>query len=396
VAAWERIGASTWLESHGWSSTTAADTERARWLASIQKLSLVLVCGDDRFKWSALEAVRPVTMAPVVLVGEPSASQVVAMMAAGADAIVDPNDNPAELFARVSGLLRRSDDRWEPGVRYLRSGALRMDLRAQKCELGGEPLHLAPTEYALLTFLMRHPLQALNTQTIVGRVWKWLPADGKNALRILVNRLRQKLGDDSRHPNFIESVRGTGYRFVASVIEMSDDAEQPIDRPDSAPLLQSVEELAAALQGCLDSREAATALLETLDRAGYADGMSLFKLDGRRMRLVTAKHMPLGWLAKVESGVPLEPSFASAQSVLSREPIQFADVKYMTDPFVSTVEHAAGTGFRACLFLPILCGDQVWGHLGLVRRARQPFDPIGTSYVRAACAVFALAVNSIV
>jgi hypothetical protein len=41
----------------------------------------------------------------------------------------------------------------------------------------------------------------------------------------------------------------------------------------------------------------------------------------------------------------------------------------------------------------VLCGDRVWGHLGLVRRARQSFDPIGTSYLRAACAVFALAVD---
>jgi GAF domain-containing protein len=67
----------------------------------------------------------------------------------------------------------------------------------------------------------------------------------------------------------------------------------------------------------------------------------------------------------------------------------------MAKHFSSTAAQLAGAGYRACLFLPVLCGDTVWGHLGLVRRSPQPFDPTGTSYVRAACAVFALGINDI-
>jgi DNA-binding response OmpR family regulator len=391
---WEVIGASAWLEAHGWACATAADADRARWLASIQKISLVLVSGDDRFYWSALEATRPVTMAPVVIVGNPPPSQVVALVGAGADAVVDPKSGPDEMFARVTAVLRRSDHGWEPGVRYLRADALRIDLWAHKCDLGGQPLHLSPTEYALLTFLMRHPLQALTTQTIVREVWRWIASDGKNALRILVNRLRRKLGDDTRQPRYIESVRGTGYRFIRSVIEMGDDAPLQPDRPDVAPLLQSVEDLALALQGSRESVAAATVLLDALDDTGYADAMALFQIDGRKMRLMAAKHMPPRWLTMVEPGVPLKRTFASAQSVLSREPVQFADVRLMSQSFSSTVDHLAGAGFRACMFLPIVCGERVWGHLGLVRQSRQPFDPVGTAYLRTACAVFGLSVTA--
>jgi transcriptional regulator with GAF, ATPase, and Fis domain len=61
--------------------------------------------------------------------------------------------------------------------------------------------------------------------------------------------------------------------------------------------------------------------------------------------------------------------------------------------FSATAQQLGAAGYGACLFLPLLCGDRVWGHLGLVRRARQSFDPTGTAYLRAVCAVFALAVD---
>ena len=138
-----------------------------------------------------------------------------------------------------------------PGVRYLGADGLRIDLWAQECDLHGRPLHLSPTEYALLTFLMTHPQQALPAHTIVRRVWGWLPSDGKNTLRIFVNRLRRKLDDDPREPRYIASVRGTGYRFIGNVSETGDEAETTMERADVAlRLLQSIELLATTLAGC--------------------------------------------------------------------------------------------------------------------------------------------------
>jgi GAF domain-containing protein len=229
----------------------------------------------------------------------------------------------------------------------------------------------------------------------VRRVWGWFPSDGKNTLRIFVNRLRRKLGDDPRHPRYIASVRGTGYRFICNVAEMGDEAEPASDGTDVALLLQSVEGLAVALQSCHGIDEAGECLLEALDATGYADGMALFRVDGRRMSLVTARKMPARWLASVRGGIPLKASFASAQSVLSREAVQFGDIRQLAEHFSNSVEHLAAAGHRACLFLPIVSGDTVWGHVGLGRRSRQPFDPTGTSFLRAACAVFALAVSDI-
>jgi DNA-binding response OmpR family regulator len=394
-ALWEESGILAWLEAAGWSSAVAGDPERASWLSSIQAQSLVLVGGDDLQVWAMVDAIRPVTMAPLVVLGAPTPDTVVTLLGNGVDAVVDPACGLDDVFARVVALLRRSDHGWGPGTRYLHAGELRVDLWSQECFLGAEPLRLSPTEYALLTFLMTHPQQALSSSTIVRRVWGWFTADGKNALRIFVNRLRRKLHDDPRAPEYIASVRGTGYRFIRNVTELGDAADGHSEQTDVATLLQSVEDLAIGLHGCADVQTAAGRFLDALDATGYADGMAVFRLDRKKMHLVAARHMAADWTASVEGGVPLKPTYASAQSVLIREPVQFGDIREMAKHFSSTAAQLAGAGYRACLFLPVLRGDDVWGHLGLVRRSSQPFDPTGTSYVRAACAVFALGVDDI-
>ena len=393
-ATWEAFGVTAWLEERGWSWTHAADAERARWLTAIQKVSLVLVAGDERTVWRIVEAIRPVTMAPLVVLARPAPAAVISLVGVGVDAVVDPTCGAEEVFARVVALLRRSDHGWVPGVRYLGSDGLRIDLWAQECDLHGQPLHLSPTEYALLTFLMTHPQQALPAHTIVRRVWGWLPSDGKNTLRIFVNRLRRKLDDDPRKPRYIASVRGTGYRFVGNVSEMGDEAETTMERADVALLLlQSLELLATTLAGCDTVEECSDHLLDALDATGYADAMSVFQLKGARLRLVTTRNTPAEWVASVSDGVPLSPGFASAASVLSGEVVHFGDIGHMSRQFADTAKRVASGGYRACLFVPIVGEVSVWGHVGFVRKARQPFDPTGTAYLRAACEVFGLALR---
>ena len=104
-ATWEAFGVTAWLEERGWSWTHAADAERARWLTAIQKVSLVLVAGDERTVWKIVEAIRPVTMAPLVVLARPAPAGVISLVGAGVDAVVDPTCGAEEVFARVVALV---------------------------------------------------------------------------------------------------------------------------------------------------------------------------------------------------------------------------------------------------------------------------------------------------
>src|SRR4051794_14471720 len=79
-ALWADSGILAWLEAAGWSSAMAADPERASWLSSIQKQSLVLVGGTDAEVWQMVEAIRPATMAPLVVLGAPTPDAVVTLL----------------------------------------------------------------------------------------------------------------------------------------------------------------------------------------------------------------------------------------------------------------------------------------------------------------------------
>ncbi|MDE3205032.1 MAG: winged helix-turn-helix domain-containing protein [Acidobacteriota bacterium] len=355
-----------------------------------------MVAGEHASVGSLVEALRPATAAPLVVLASPPGQGVVELVSAGVDAVIDPQAGPDEVFARVMALLRRLDQIWEPGVRYLVSQDLQVDLWSQQCESAGRPLHLSPTEYALLTFLMTRPNQALPAQTIVRKVWGWPPTDGRNALRIFVNRLRRKLGDDPHLPRFIESVRGTGYRFVGNVTELGDTPQRPTQVNDAGgalPFLESLEDLALGLAGCQSTEEAVGHFLNCLERTGYADAVAVFRLDDQIMRMVDQRRCPAWWVDRVKLGVPLQHSFASAHSVITGETVCFADVMAAGERFSSTAKHFVPADFHAAIFIPILRQGRVWGNVGLGRRSRQPFDSAGAIFLRSAVAILTLVLD---
>jgi DNA-binding response OmpR family regulator len=386
---WDRSGLEGSMAAAGWTWISAEDVDRARWLASIRRVALVLIVGDHTFRWQAIEALRDRTGAPLAVVADDPA-EVIALVDAGVDLVV-PSSEPSEtLLARLSALIRNADVRRGPGFRYLRANDLVVDLWTQQCTRHGEPVALSGTEYRLLTFLMTRPAVTTSTSTIIDRVWRHPPADSRNALCIVVNRLRNKLGDDPRKPVFIASIRGSGYRFVANVAEVADTLVDHATQVDVTPLLDSLTTFAEQLAHADDDAAAADVLADTLDRAGIADGLAVFRNEGERMRLVVARRLPDAWLESVADGVPLDPSFASAQSVLTGEVMQFADVRTLKGRFGRTARQLSGENFRACHFVPIMRDGQTWGHLGLGRRSPSPLDVATMAYVRALCAAFLL------
>jgi two-component system KDP operon response regulator KdpE len=376
-----------------WTLLIAEDRDRASWLASIQKVALILIAGDPDAHEVA-NVIRPVSNAPLVVLGAPTPQSVISLVEAGVDAVIDPRAGDDDVLARLGALLRRVDRSSAPGVRFLRAEGLAVDLLAREVALGGVPVALSPTEYAVLALLMTRPHEALPVQTIVRQVWGWSAADGRNALRIIVNRLRRKLEDDPHSPRYIAAVRGVGYRFNADVIEMGDHPTPP-STSHRNDLVNWIEGLALSLVECDSVVEAGEALLDALSASGYAEGMAVFRVDRDVMHLVAVRGMSQAWTERVAGGIPLDPSFASAQSVLTGEPVQFGDIHAVGGHFRATAEQLVNEGVRAGHFFPIPGRHGVWGNLGLVRRSGQPFDESAMTFSSAMCAVFATRVEGL-
>ena len=129
---------------------------------------------------------------------------------AGIDDYVTKPFSPKELIARIKALLRRSGAS-EDGL--LSSGTLTLDTKSHRLAVGGEDVHIGPTEFRLLELLMRHPDRAFDRAQLLDRVWGRNVYVEERTVDVHVLRLRKALmpfGMDK----LVETVRGVGYRFA--------------------------------------------------------------------------------------------------------------------------------------------------------------------------------------
>jgi two-component system, OmpR family, phosphate regulon response regulator PhoB len=129
----------------------------------------------------------------------------------GADDYVTKPFSPRELVLRVSAVLRRAQSpAVAAGGRTLRAGTLIVDLNALRVCIDGDELELTPTEYRLLVTLLERRGRVQSRQQLLEQAWDIHARIETRTVDMHVQRLRSKLGE---HGEFIETVRGFGYRF---------------------------------------------------------------------------------------------------------------------------------------------------------------------------------------
>jgi two-component system response regulator RstA len=132
----------------------------------------------------------------------------------GADDYLPKPFSPRELLARIKALVRRRRGQVGPTTRVLSAGDLTLDPGARRATLDGQELSLTSYEFSLLYALVERAGRVLSREQLMELARGSAEEAFDRSIDVHISRLRQKLGDDSRRPKRIKTVRGVGYQYA--------------------------------------------------------------------------------------------------------------------------------------------------------------------------------------
>lgn len=148
---------------------------------------------------------------PIIMLTAKSAEidQVVGLELGASDYITKPFSVKV-LLARVKNIFRKARPGQEEAA-VIKAGDLVIDKERQSFTVKGKPVSLTKLEFNILSFLMQNPGKVFSRDQLLSGAWKGETFIVDRTVDVHVRSIRQKLG---KHRDAIETVRGTGYRFV--------------------------------------------------------------------------------------------------------------------------------------------------------------------------------------
>jgi two-component system OmpR family response regulator len=131
---------------------------------------------------------------------------------AGADDYVAKPYDPRELVARIQMILKR----YAHILPETTQSSFGVDTVTMQIVFKGEPLELTQAEYEIFALLLKKKHQVVSREFIVGSIEavRWESSD--RSIDVIISRIRHKIGDDPKHPRYIASVRGVGYKYIGA------------------------------------------------------------------------------------------------------------------------------------------------------------------------------------
>ena len=206
------------LRAQGYQVMLAATGEEGLVALATQGADLVIldIGLPDKEGHEVLRELRQWSQVPVIMLtvraGE---AEKVAALDAGANDYVTKPFGVQELMARVRALLRLHAAGVQESLPVFDDGHLRVDLSRREVHLQGQPITLTRKEYTLLALLLRHAGRVVTQPLLLKEVWGPTHQHDTHYLRILVGKLRLKLGDEAATPKYIATEPGVGLRFIA-------------------------------------------------------------------------------------------------------------------------------------------------------------------------------------
>ncbi|CEP35692.1 MULTISPECIES: response regulator [unclassified Halomonas] len=206
------------LASQGYGVLEAENGEQA--LAAVYTQSPDVVLLDlglpDMDGHEVLQGIREHSAVPVIVVSvRDREEEKVLSLDNGANDYVTKPFGIQELLARIRAVQRQSQQaRGEVAASYYVSQGLVIDLELRQVSLQQEGVHLTRKEFAVLARLCRYAGRVVTQTQLLKEVWGPTHVDDTHYLRIVVSRLRQKLGDDPQTPVLLQTEAGVGYRLL--------------------------------------------------------------------------------------------------------------------------------------------------------------------------------------
>ena len=146
----------------------------------------------------------------IMLTAKVEEASKIAGLDSGADDYIAKPFSPRELVSRVKAILRRTSE--ESIKEVIFAGALKLDQLNRRVNIGDTLISLGPTEYKLLQFFLTHQDRVYTRDQILDNVWGRNVYLDERTVDVHIRRLRKAISI-AGHENYVQTVRGAGYRF---------------------------------------------------------------------------------------------------------------------------------------------------------------------------------------
>ena len=146
----------------------------------------------------------------IMLTAKVEEASKIAGLDSGADDYIAKPFSPRELVSRVKAILRRTSE--ESMKEVIFAGALKLNQLNRPVNIGDTLISLGPTEYKLLQFFLTHQDRVYTRDQILDNVWGRNVYLDERTVDVHIRRLRKAISI-AGHENYVQTVRGAGYRF---------------------------------------------------------------------------------------------------------------------------------------------------------------------------------------
>ena len=213
-----------YLESAGFETKILSDGNKVNEIIEAESFDLILLdlMLPGKSGYTICREIRDKLDIPILMVTARTESvDKIRGLGMGADDYISKPFDPAELVARVTANLRQydrmlqksADSAREEEPEEIRIQDLRILVNSWKVFKGDQEIRFPNKEFELLKFFAQHPTIVFSKEQLFEKIWGFDYAGDSATVMVHVNRIREKIEDDSKNPKILETVWGAGYRL---------------------------------------------------------------------------------------------------------------------------------------------------------------------------------------